>query len=63
MCRIISPTSTSSRRSLNNEPDELADETVTQLSDATVACPELLARLTDDLIAPEMLASTDAEEV
>lgn len=38
--------------SLSNEPDELVDEAVTHLSNATVACPELLARLADDLIAP-----------
>ncbi len=38
--------------SLNNEPDELVDEAVAHLSDATVACPEILARLADDLIAP-----------
>jgi hypothetical protein len=38
--------------SLNNEPDELVDEAVAHLSDATVACPEILARLADDLITP-----------
>ncbi|HSZ04753.1 MAG TPA: hypothetical protein VK778_06070 [Solirubrobacteraceae bacterium] len=38
--------------SLNNESDELVDEAVTHLSDATVACPELLARLADEAIAP-----------
>jgi hypothetical protein len=38
--------------SLNNEPDELVDEAITHLSDATVACPELLARLADESIAP-----------
>lgn len=38
--------------SLNNEPGELVDEAVEHLSDATVACPEILARLADDLIAP-----------
>jgi hypothetical protein len=38
--------------SLNNESDELVDEAVTHLSDATVACPELLARLADEFIAP-----------
>jgi hypothetical protein len=38
--------------SLNNESDELVDEAVTHLSDATVACPELLATLADDAIAP-----------
>jgi hypothetical protein len=38
--------------SLNNEPGELVDEAVEHLSDATVACPGILARLADDLIAP-----------
>jgi hypothetical protein len=38
--------------SLNNEPDELVDEAVAHLSDATVVCPEILARLADDFIAP-----------
>jgi len=38
--------------SLNNEPGELIDEAVEHLSNATVACPEILARLADDLIAP-----------
>lgn len=38
--------------SLNNEPDELVDEAVEHLSNATVACPEILARLADDFIAP-----------
>jgi hypothetical protein len=38
--------------SLNNQSDELVDETGTHLSDATVACPELLARLADEAIAP-----------
>jgi len=31
--------------------DELIDEAITHLSDATVACPELLARLADEAIA------------
>lgn len=39
--------------------DELADEAVTHLSDATVACPELLARLADDHIVRETPASAD----
>jgi hypothetical protein len=38
--------------SLNNHLDELIDEAITHLSDATVACPELLARLADEAIAP-----------
>jgi hypothetical protein len=38
--------------SLNSEPGELVDEAVEHLSDATVACPEILSRLADDLIAP-----------
>lgn len=38
--------------SLNNKPDGLVDEAVAHLSDATVACPEILARLADDFIAP-----------
>jgi hypothetical protein len=38
--------------SLNNEPGELIDEAVEHLSNTTVACPEILARLADDLIAP-----------
>jgi hypothetical protein len=46
--------------SLNNEPDELVDEAVTHLSDATVACPELLARIADDFVAPMQKCSTDA---
>ncbi len=37
--------------SLNNESDELVDEAVTHPSDATVACPELPARLADEFIA------------
>ncbi|HEY4812483.1 MAG TPA: hypothetical protein VIH71_15640 [Solirubrobacteraceae bacterium] len=37
--------------SLNNHSDELIDEAITHLSDATVACPELLARLADEAIA------------
>jgi hypothetical protein len=38
--------------SLNNHSDELIDEAITHLSDATVACPELLARLADEAITP-----------
>jgi hypothetical protein len=45
--------------SLNNESDELIDEAVTHLSDATVACPELLARLADDYIARETPVGAD----
>jgi hypothetical protein len=48
--------------SLNNEPDELVDEALTHLSDATVACPELLARLADDLIYPETHTSAGARD-
>lgn len=38
--------------SFKNEADELVDGAATYLSDATVVCPELLARLADDRIAP-----------
>jgi len=47
--------------SLNNEADKLVDETVTQLSDATIACPELLARRADDRILPEAYAGVSPE--
>jgi hypothetical protein len=33
-------------------PGQRIDEAVEHLSDATVACPEILARLADDFIAP-----------
>jgi hypothetical protein len=36
--------------SLNNEPDGLVDEAVANLTEATVACPEMLARLADDFM-------------
>jgi hypothetical protein len=36
--------------SLNNEADELVDEAVAHLTEATVACPEMLARLADDFM-------------
>jgi hypothetical protein len=36
--------------SLNNEPDQLVDEAVANLTEATVACPEMLARLADELM-------------
>lgn len=39
--------------SLNDESDELVDDAIAHLSDATVACREILARLADDFIAPE----------
>jgi hypothetical protein len=46
--------------SLNNHSDELIDEAITHLSNATVACPELLARLADDYIARETPASAES---
>jgi hypothetical protein len=42
--------------SLNNETDELVDEAVTHLSDATVVCPEVLARLMDEFVGGESCA-------
>ncbi len=36
--------------SLNNEPDQLVDEAVANLTEATVACPEMLARLADEFM-------------
>ncbi len=39
--------------SLNNDPHELVNEAVEHLSNATVVCPELLARLADNLLDPE----------
>jgi hypothetical protein len=36
--------------SFNNEPDELVDEAVANRTEATVACPEILARLADDFM-------------
>lgn len=38
---------------LNNESGGLVDEVVEHLSDATVACPEILAGLADHFIGPE----------
>lgn len=39
--------------SLANEPHELVEEAVEHLSNTTVVCPELLARLADDLLDTE----------
>jgi hypothetical protein len=36
--------------SLNSEPDQLVDETIANLTEATVACPEMLARLADEFM-------------
>jgi hypothetical protein len=36
--------------SLNNEPHGLADEAVANRTEATVACPEMLARLADEFM-------------
>jgi hypothetical protein len=36
--------------SLNNEPDELVDEAVANRTEATVACPEMLARPADEFM-------------
>lgn len=36
--------------SLNNEPDGMADEAVANRTEATVACPEMLARLADEFM-------------
>jgi hypothetical protein len=36
--------------SLNYEPDQLVDEAVAILTEATVACPEMLARLADEFM-------------
>ncbi len=36
--------------SLNNEPDQLVDEAVANLAEATAACPEMLARLADEFM-------------
>ena len=36
--------------SLNNDPDELVDEAVANRTEATVACPEMLARLADEFM-------------
>jgi hypothetical protein len=36
--------------SLNNGPDGLAEEAVANRTEATVACPEMLARLADDFM-------------
>jgi hypothetical protein len=39
--------------SLNNEADELVDEAVANLTEASVACPEMLARLADEVMDAE----------
>jgi plasmid stabilization system protein ParE len=49
--------------SLNNHSDELIDEAISHLSDATVACPEILARLADDLMSLETHPNTDVADV
>jgi hypothetical protein len=36
--------------SLNNEPDGLVDEALANRTEATVACPEMLARLADEFM-------------
>jgi hypothetical protein len=41
--------------SLNNEPDELVDEAVAHLSDATVACPEILLDRLPPLTLPQVI--------
>jgi hypothetical protein len=48
--------------SLNNDADELIDEAVTHLSDATVACPEILARLVDDLLCSGERRRSNADD-
>ncbi len=35
---------------LNNAPDELAEECLANLNEASVACPEMLARLADEFM-------------
>jgi hypothetical protein len=45
--------------SLNNEPDELVDEAVAHLAEATVACPEMLARLADDFMDGQQGAGSE----
>ncbi len=36
--------------SLNNEPEQLIEEALAHLSEAVVACPEMLARLADEFM-------------
>jgi len=45
--------------SLNNEPDELVDEAVANLTEATVACPEMLARLADEFMDGQQGAGSE----
>ena len=45
--------------SLNNEPDQLVDEALANLNEATVACPEMLARLADEFMDTGQDAGTE----
>jgi hypothetical protein len=46
--------------SLNNEPEGLVETAFANLTEATVACPEMLARLADDFMASSIQAEIEA---
>jgi len=46
--------------SLNNEPEGLVERAFANLTEATVACPEMLARLADDFMAGSIQAEIEA---
>jgi hypothetical protein len=46
--------------SLNHEPHQLIDEAVANLTEATVACPEMLARLADEFMDGQEGAGAEA---
>jgi hypothetical protein len=45
---------------LNNAPDELTEECLANLNEASVACPEMLARLADEFMETEPECDVEA---
>jgi hypothetical protein len=47
---------------LNNSPEELTEECLVNLNEASVACPEMLARLADEFMDTEQECDAEAAE-
>jgi hypothetical protein len=47
---------------LNNAPDELTEECLANLNEASVACPEMLARLADEFMDTEQECGGEGAE-
>jgi hypothetical protein len=45
--------------SLSYEPDQLVEEALTNLNEAVVACPEMLARLADEFMDGQQGAGSE----